>query len=181
MSLLSPTDPVLATWQESEWHTVKVQITPKVVREFKCPKNKPPRYIVHRVLTAGDGTHFCIPCAPYGPCVRLTEDITDHLGLPIAINTLRRLINGGFVNGYKITPKTILIDLSSLWEHLNNCRIDPEAPSFWTRDRHEKWLASRDDWRTSLYDKIEGEEADDDEEEEDADNDATTTPLNGRP
>jgi hypothetical protein len=100
-------------------------ITSKVLA--LSPEQAPPCGIF-RWQAVGDGT--------FRPIARIHEQFVDlqvaveALGIPR--DTLRRLIDAGFVKGRKPSPMRRQVNLSSLSDHLDAVERDPD---FWTEAR----------------------------------------------
>ena len=75
--------------------------------------------------------------------VRLTPELVEKLGLldprsgrnrgigcgvPSGLNTLKRLIRAGFVDGARVAPMVYTVNLASYFQHLKRCAEDPD---FW--------------------------------------------------
>lgn len=85
-----------------------------------------------------------IPAAPgeYRPVariknatVRVTSVLTEKLGLGSDTSTLRRLIRGGFVEGWHMAPRVYVVDLQSLQAHMERVRkCADEGTDFWTEE-----------------------------------------------
>lgn len=73
--------------------------------------------------------------------VRITDHIGERIGVDISPKTLKRLVKTGFVRGSRPTPRMTVIDLSSLFDHLEAAA----KPGFWTATRLAQW----DEWRKS--------------------------------
>lgn len=98
------------------------------------PRLAVPAFGLVQLVPAANG-HFRPVVRVWNQHVRLGEDLGRHLGLPIDRNTFIRLIKGDFVRARKPGPGTYLIDLVSLWEHLE----ETEDPDFWTPARREAY------------------------------------------
>lgn len=134
-----PETPELAAWIACERRSpVDVWVTPNRVVKMALPTTRPPKYALCRVLAQAGG--YVLHPVTLNPCVRKTPELCRRLGLDISDETLDRLIEAGFVAAQKPTPFTILVDLESLWEHLEASSM----PGFWNRDRRLAYMSALD-------------------------------------
>lgn len=118
-----------------------VEIAPGNETEVSIPRSSVPRYGFVQLMRQSDGTYIPI-LKTWSETIRLRESTPTDLGLDISYMTLKRLIVAGFIRGRLIAPDTCLLDLASLYEHIEGCR-DFE---FWTEENRANYRspASKD-------------------------------------
>lgn len=118
-----------------------VEIAPEHQTEVSIPREAVPQYGVVKLMRQGDGSYIPV-LKTWNETIRMREDTPYHLGLDISYMTLKRLIAAGFIRGRLIAPDTCLLDLASLYEHIEKCQ-DFE---FWTPARRAEYRspASKD-------------------------------------
>ena len=115
-----------------------IEIVPgKQVPAPEIPREAVPRYGFVRLMRLNDGTYLP-QLQTWGETIRLSSETARDLGLDIHYNTIYRLFNGGFIGGSRISPNTILLDLQSLYDHINATR----DPSFWSPERIKRYRQS---------------------------------------
>lgn len=129
MTLLNATKP----------STIEVEPAPGQTIEAALPREAVPRFGIVQLMRQSDGTYVPI-LKSWSNTVRLKLDTMNNLGLDVSYKTTRRLIIAGFVKGSLIAPETFLLDVESLYEHLQATR-DPE---FWTEARKAQYRAAQD-------------------------------------
>ena len=98
------------------------------------PREAVPRYGFVQLVALPDGTYRPV-LKSWNAMVKLTFDLPKQLALDVAHDTLSRLVRAEFISGRYISPSNCLIDLNSLYEHLEACR-DPE---FWNPQRRARY------------------------------------------
>jgi hypothetical protein len=94
-----------------------------------------PRIGLVRLMRQADGSYIPVLKAQ-SQLVRMTRDLGENVGLHgLSWKSLYRLIGSGFVQSSRPTPNVILVDLASLFAHVEAAR-DPE---FWTPQRRAIW------------------------------------------
>ncbi len=73
--------------------------------------------------------------------IRMCGDIGEKLGMRgLAHMSVRRLIQGGYIDHIRLHPNGIFISLESLLNHLRATRMDcTREQSFWTPERIARW------------------------------------------
>ncbi len=131
--------PELTAWIKGERRDpVDVWVTPQRAVRLALPASRPPKYALCRVLEQG-GSYVLHPVS-LNPCVRKTPELCRRMGLDISDETLDRLIEAGFVVAQRPTPYVALVDLESLWEHLEASSM----PGFWNRERRLAYMSALD-------------------------------------
>jgi hypothetical protein len=127
-----------------------VQAAPGQFVPVEISKDMVPRYGFVRMTPQPDGTYRAVLVHSAG-FVRLGHDLPERLGITgMSFRTLLRLISGGFVACSRPAPRTYLVDLQSLANHLQ-ASTDPE---FWTDERKRRFtLASAEDIGRELRDR----------------------------
>ena len=113
---------------------VKMRVAPD--QEFApWPSHLPvPRVGMMEWVPQADGSYRpMIHCHPVW--VRMTEHITEDLGLGINYQALRRLMRAGFVRERRIAPGQYSFDLQSYFKH---CAAVQADPYFWENERNLK-------------------------------------------
>ena len=91
-------------------------------------KFEPPTSLWCDPVPNGDGT-FSLQPRSWEHYLPVTSELCQKLGMGTRTDTLRRLINGGFVLGSHITPRIYVVNVVSYWEHFTRCGEDPD---YWT-------------------------------------------------
>lgn len=81
----------------------------------------------------GDGT--------YTPMIRVKDawlrvSEAEKLPLGMSAEVITKLYRGGFIVGAQPAPNNIIINVTSLLEHIEECSEDPD---FWTRERRQRF------------------------------------------
>lgn len=129
----------VASWVQDAcaMEPVSVWLTPKVKFSVKLPQGQPPSVLVGRLVKdAETGKFWFLPMA--WPFLMRLSEVPRRLGLPINERILSRLIYAGLVKGCRISHSHHLVDIGSLWEHLQ-ATSGPDGESFWTPDRKERY------------------------------------------
>lgn len=98
------------------------------------PRTAVPKYGFVHLMRQPDGSYTPV-LQSWGEMIRMTSDLPHRIGLNTDYSTLRRLLIAGFIKYRHFSPGTILIDLQSLYEHMDACK-DPE---FWTPERIKRY------------------------------------------
>lgn len=124
------------TWAEEagEAKPAKVWVTPTGQRMIRVPQLPPPRYFAVVVQEDGSEAVMDWPCL-----VRCHSGLPGQLGLDTDHQTLLRLIKGDFISAVQITPKSFLLDLTSLHQFLHAAT----DPLYWTPARKTRFQESR--------------------------------------
>lgn len=107
-----------------------IEIAPGKRMADQVPRADIARFGFVSLCRLPDGNYMPV-LKTWGQTVRLTSDLFRDLGLDVSYDTVRRLINGGFLRVRRIAPNSIVLELESLYDHLEAVR-DPE---FWTEAR----------------------------------------------
>lgn len=104
--------------------------------DVTLPVKAPPKIIVSRLVRdAKTGQFFMAPMNwPFLVKLRQDSGILHAWGLEISPRTIARLFMAGFLRGCRISPQTNLIDLESLWEHMQITGGEG-GHLFWTPER----------------------------------------------
>jgi hypothetical protein len=118
-----------------------VEIAPGQETDVSVPRSAVPQYGFVKLMRQGDGSYLPV-LKTWSETIRLRESTPTDLGLDISYMTLKRLIVAGFIRGRLIAPDTCLLDLASLYEHIERCQ-DFE---FWTEENRAEYRspASKD-------------------------------------
>lgn len=118
-----------------------VELAPGQETEVPIPREAVPRYGMVQLMRQSDGTYIPI-LKTWSETIRLRESTPHDLGLDVSYMTLKRLIVAGFIKGRLIAPDTCLVDLASLYEHVENC----SDFDFWNEERRAEYRspASKD-------------------------------------
>lgn len=73
--------------------------------------------------------------------VRLTADLGERLGIGLSHRHFTILIRAGFIRAKRPAPRTTIIDLESLHQHLLAC----EDPDFWNEENLNRWKLAEDE------------------------------------
>lgn len=112
---------------------MNIWITPKAAISVKLPTKRPPRVLVGRLMKdANTGLYFFKPLN--WPFLMKARELPRRLGLPFSERVIARLVYAGFVKGCRVTMHVHLVDVESLWEHLQNTS-GPDGEGFWTPER----------------------------------------------
>jgi hypothetical protein len=99
------------------------------------PPSEIPVTAIVRMVRRPDGSYLP-QLKVCGPTMKLGEDTPQKLGLgPIKVRVLHRLARAGFFEVVALSPKLLLLDLTSFFAHLEAAR-DPE---FWTDSRRARF------------------------------------------
>jgi hypothetical protein len=115
-----------------------VWVTPKRAVRLALPTQGPPKLALCRVFKQGEA--FVLHPVSLNPCVRKTPELCRKLGLDISDETLDRLIDAGLVKATRPTPFAALVDLESLFEHLEQSAL----PGYWNRERRLAYMTALD-------------------------------------
>jgi hypothetical protein len=134
--------PDIPGWSNVPQREILVEYWPGLVSRVNIPATRPapPEYALCRYIPRRDGVFQLVPVSWHG-CVRLTLRLPARLGLHCSYRVLYRLVASGLVAGYRLSPKTTLIDLGSLYDHLMSCHTQADSP-YWTADRRRDVLSS---------------------------------------
>jgi len=97
---------------------------------WRCLRERLPEYVVCETVRHKDGTLSLRPSG-IGPLCKFSEPLLERLGFGGRLETLRRLARAGFIRLYPLSPSVNLIDMDSLWAHLQAVEEDPD---FWDRE-----------------------------------------------
>lgn len=113
----------------------RIEVAPgRHVADPEIPRDEVARYGFAKLMRQSDGSYIpVLQC--WGETVRARESIWREMGIDVGSETIKRLIRAGFVRCRRIAPDTTLVDLQSLYEHLEAVR-DPE---FWTEARIQQY------------------------------------------
>ena len=115
--------------------SVKVEFMPGRVTEMPAHLlQAPPKFVICRLVKQPNGMYATVP-VEWGPMVRMSRTLHRELGLPCSFQTLYKLVKAGFVKGRLPTPWVLLIDLASLIDHFQATEVNPDTPTFWTKQR----------------------------------------------
>jgi hypothetical protein len=108
----------------------KIEVAPGV-KVAPLPKEEIPEFAIAKLQPVGDGIY-----RPILLTVEVSVKISDAVKLlRMPYHILRRLMRGGFICGAQSSPGRVSIDLSSWFEHMANCRNDPD---FWLKEANRK-------------------------------------------
>jgi hypothetical protein len=127
----------VASWvaEASATEEISVWVAPSHRIKVKIPKDKPPSILIGRLLRDEETGKFWFKPMNWPFLIR-TVDAPRRLGLPFEHRVLLRLIHAGFVKGCRITTYLHLVDVESLWQHMQNTSgVDGEL--WWTPHRRE--------------------------------------------
>ena len=133
MTSTSPSKPAAAP------DKVSVEFMPGRVLELEIPEGAQiPKYVVARIVKQPNNTYAMIPLQ-LNTHVRLTQKLPREMGIPCDRRIIYNLIRAGLVKGTMISPRNLMVDLDSLFDHIQRCQVGVGKPSFWTRGRIEKY------------------------------------------
>lgn len=118
--------------------TIEVEFAPGRRLTMDVHVSGVPQFCLCRLSRQPNGTYIPVP-VQWASMMRLGKNLATELGLPINEHTLRRLVKAGFVKGYVVAPSTTMVDLVSLYKHLQATRTDLDQPCFWTRENLQRW------------------------------------------
>ena len=98
------------------------------------PREAVPRYGFIQLMRQQDG-RYLPTMKSWGETVRMSVDMPETFGLDVDYNTIMRLIKADFLRAKVVAPGSYLLDLASLWEHLEKC----SDPAFWTPERRRRY------------------------------------------
>lgn len=98
--------------------------------KWKCRIGRMPEYVVCETIRHPDGTLSLRPSG-IGSLCKFSEPLLRALGFDGRLETLRRLARAGFIKLYALSPSVNLVDMDSLWAHLENVAEDRD---FWDRE-----------------------------------------------
>lgn len=101
-----------------------------------------PKYVMCKLVKQLNGTYALVP-ESWPQMVRMTRTLHEELGLQCSYRTLYQLVRAGFVRGSAMTPWCFMVDLASFAEHMTRCEVKDGEPSFWTKDRKERYRLAR--------------------------------------
>lgn len=116
---------------------MKVEFAPGQEVDATLPREAVPRFGLVQLMRQADGSYVTV-LKTWSETVRLKLDTLPNLGIDVSYKTCRRLIAAGFIEGSFIAPETFIMDLESLYNHVQATR-DPE---FWTDARKAKYRAA---------------------------------------
>ena len=93
----------------------------KTVAGIEIPREEVPRYGFRKLMGLPDGTYTPV-LQTWSQTGRMGADISQRLGLDLSSDTLRRLIEAEFIQAVQIAPKVYLLDLESVYQHIEACR-----------------------------------------------------------
>ena len=111
-----------------------IEVSPGKFTADQVPRAEIARFGFITLMRLPDGNYMPV-VKTWGQTLRLTEDLCRNLGLDVSYDTIRRLINGKFLRVRRVAPNSILLELESLYDHLEAVR-DPE---FWTPERIKRY------------------------------------------
>jgi hypothetical protein len=117
--------------------SMRVQVRPGVWQEVSFPARAAARWGLVR-LRGGSGGTLTPDLTTWTGWYRLTENPERDLGLPVSRQFLTILGLGGFIRVRRPSPAVTLIDVESLYDHLQRTEGD-KAVEFWGRDNIAKW------------------------------------------
>lgn len=129
----SPTASVEA-WTSLPATVAEVEITPGHHVRIPIPDEEPARHYYAHLIRHGDGS-WSVESISQDATVRMTHDMPKRLGLDIPRTTFYRMLRAQLIASYRVTPTRTLISLNSLLRFLRAVRVDPERPTYWTRER----------------------------------------------
>ena len=97
---------------------------------WRCRLDRLPEYVVAETIRHPDGTLSLRPSG-LGRLAKFSEPLLRALGFDGRLETLRRLARAGVIRLYALSPSVNLVDMDSLWAHLQEVGEDPD---FWDRD-----------------------------------------------
>ena len=114
---------------------IMMEIAPgKPIPALEIPRTAVPRYGMVRLSRQPDGSYIPV-LLTWGQTVRLTGRLAHEMGFDADYNTLMRLYMAGFIKGHRMAPGVTLLDLQSIYDHLERTR-DPE---YWTEERRAQY------------------------------------------
>jgi hypothetical protein len=116
---------------------VNVWLSPTVKFVVKIPTHKPPRVVVATMVKDPQSNQFFMRPMNW-PFLMRHWKLPERLGLPFDEKTLRRLAIAGFVKAVWLAPSTLLIDVESLWEHMQSTSGE-DGFLWWTADRRARY------------------------------------------
>lgn len=97
---------------------------------YRCRIDRVPEYVVTETVRHADGTLSLRPSG-LGTLCKFSEPLLRDLGFDGRLETLRRLARAGFIKLYALSPSVNLVDMDTLWGHLQSVADDPD---FWDRE-----------------------------------------------
>lgn len=112
----------------------------KFVTIPETPEAMVPRLALCTLKPIGDGKYELIPINPPG-YAKLTQANIDALGFKgLTTNTLRRLMQAGFVEHIHPSPAIYMFSLAGLFAHVNRSRnAYLTEESWWSEERLTRW------------------------------------------
>jgi hypothetical protein len=92
---------------------------------------KPAEIVLCDVVEQADGSFKLVP-RTFESLVRVSNELSQKLGLGKTTDTLRRLIRGGFVDGARTAPGVYTVNLASYFAHFKKCA---ENPDYWANPK----------------------------------------------
>lgn len=118
---------------------VRVEFMPGRVLELEIPAGtQVPKYVVARIVKQPNNTYAMIPLQ-LNTHVRLTQKLPREMGIPCDRRIIYNLIRAGLVKGTMISPRNLMVDLGSLFDHIQRCQVGAGKPVYWTKGRIEKY------------------------------------------
>jgi len=102
-----------------------------------------PTYVVCRLQKLVNGSYALMP-EKWSQMVRLTPRLHEELGLPCSYKALYYLARAGFVEARRVTPRCLMLDLVSVLNHFERCRVVEGEPSWWTAERVDTFRNARE-------------------------------------
>lgn len=136
MSSAFPSDLPRSTVKLTSGRTLEVvEIAPGVHVADLPAGAAPPIHGFMEMASIGEGKY--VPrVKTWSEQLKIGEQVSEELGLgPLAPRVFRRLAAAGFITVTQLTPGIALLDLASLFKHLEATK-DPE---FWTEARRARY------------------------------------------
>lgn len=97
---------------------------------WRCVRERVPEYILCESVRHPDGTLSLRPSG-IGTLIKFSASKLQALGFNGRLETLRRLARAGFIKLYALSPSVNMVDMDSLWGHLQTVADEPD---FWDRE-----------------------------------------------
>lgn len=121
---------------------VRAEVTPGKIEEVEIPAEMLERYVmVKMVPVPGKPGVFRAMVKHHETLVPVTEDLGERLGCGLERRQILALAAGGFIDGFRATTATSLINPAQLWDHIYSTRLSTDedgksfAQKFWTAEK----------------------------------------------
>lgn len=127
-------DEAVAAWVKAAEGTqeVRVWLSPGTPTLVKLPRKQMPSILVGRLLTTNRNDYFFRPMN--WPFLMRAHHLPQRLGICVSDRTVRRLAMAGFVKAVFLAPGCMLIDLQSLYDHMQ-ASSGEDGAWWWTPER----------------------------------------------